>query len=727
MTPSDEAFLKKLQDNTGVELVFWNEKISLEHARVLSDFLKTNRTLQKLTLKGNSLNNEGLKILAAGLKANQALRVLVLSCNFQVDDEGGVAIAEALEANATLVEIDLSFNRLSLWFGRAIAKVLKKNGPLKQLNLSNNALRDVGAHCIAEGLVTNTTLKILNVSANQFGDEGAEALAKALKKNKALTRLNLSYNKINHTGRNALLNTLQMNSSLEIRDEDGELVNMAARLAENKKFQENIHSVGTELYVQNGKISTDQTQWLTNFLEKSTTLQELNLNGNELDFEGVQILAAFLERNKTLQVIRLFDTGLNDAGVQILAKALEKNGTVKKLDLSLNRFGIVGCQGIIATLKINTTLEEIDLSHSYMEINIELINQITTLLTQNKITRAAAASSDVDKKKRQETKEEDIPLPASYVIDDNAITFGKRIGNVGSFGMVYQGTFFNGTYRFDDVAIKKSNDTKKASATIRTECALMQRFDDPHVVKFFGYCPKFHSLVMERMTIGSLFDLLHYRQQPLTPEQQEQIAIDMAYGLRFLHKNSILHRDFKSENVLLTGNHRAKLSDFGLSTLFAGNRKWMGWAGTKGWMAPEVSKDGCTEASDTYSYGITLWEMATYQIPNPNWSRDTIPIRELQKNIPSKFPRNLTSLIQVCCALEAQSRPSANEVVDFLQSKKEDFVSFLPAFRKLSVSVDAAAAAASTAVASVDPKNPTLDNSVLPTLERWDPPDFFPA
>ena len=101
---------------------------------------------------------------------------------------------------------------------------------------------------------------------------------------------------------------------------------------------------------------------------------------------------------------------------------------------------------------------------------------------------------------------------------------------------------------------------------------ILSRVRHRNVVQFIGAVVEQPNLcvVMEFMTAGSLNDLLHKQGVKLTLAQTIHIATDVAMGCHYLHKQKpmIIHRDLKSQNVLLTHHGLAKIADFGLSRFF---------------------------------------------------------------------------------------------------------------------------------------------------------------
>jgi len=142
-------------------------------------------------------------------------------------------------------------------------------------------------------------------------------------------------------------------------------------------------------------------------------------------------------------------------------------------------------------------------------------------------------------------------------------------------------------------------------------------------------------LVTEWMERGSLEDIFKndreeseggnlIRQECIaTLERQLAVAVDVVAGMAYLHQHNAVHRDLKSGNVLLGDDGRAKVGDFGLTTVKAASAASSsttsrGGVGTYRWMAPEVGVGGrSTAASDVYSFGVILWELVTGKKPWP--------------------------------------------------------------------------------------------------------------
>lgn len=122
---------------------------------------------------------------------------------------------------------------------------------------------------------------------------------------------------------------------------------------------------------------------------------------------------------------------------------------------------------------------------------------------------------------------------------------------------------------------------------------------------------------MEYMSGGSLRKYLHQQEPYSVPLNLIlKLALDIAHGMQYLHSQGILHRDLKSENLLLGEDMCVKVADFGISCLESQCKSPKGFTSTYRWMAPEMIKEKHhTKKVDVYSFGIVLWELLTALTP----------------------------------------------------------------------------------------------------------------
>eukprot|EP00965_Chrysotila_dentata_P171534 5661057-Pleurochrysis_carterae.AAC.1 len=143
------------------------------------------------------------------------------------------------------------------------------------------------------------------------------------------------------------------------------------------------------------------------------------------------------------------------------------------------------------------------------------------------------------------------------------------------------------------------------------------------VPQFLGVCldPKEYILLCALCEGGSLSHRHFYARQarkpPLSTAALVHQATTIAEGMEYLHERNIMHRDLKSQNILIGADNELKISDFGLAK-FAPTEKaeLTAETGSYRWMAPEVLRhERYDKSCDVYSYAIVCWEMLTYQVP----------------------------------------------------------------------------------------------------------------
>ncbi|KAJ1689496.1 hypothetical protein LUZ63_013651 [Rhynchospora breviuscula] len=193
--------------------------------------------------------------------------------------------------------------------------------------------------------------------------------------------------------------------------------------------------------------------------------------------------------------------------------------------------------------------------------------------------------------------------------------FKNNIGT-GGFGSVYVGVLENGT----QVAVKtRSHSSSQGVKEFMAEAKNLTRVHHVNLVSLLGYCldENCMALVYEYMKEGTLQDKLRDNTRPLTWKQRLQIAYESALGLEYLHRGCnppLIHRDVKTNNILLNANLEAKIADFGLSRDFnmAATSVSTVVVGTPGYLDPEYySSFKLSQKSDVYSFGVVLLEIIT--------------------------------------------------------------------------------------------------------------------
>uniref|UniRef100_A0A5F9C9W2 non-specific serine/threonine protein kinase n=1 Tax=Oryctolagus cuniculus TaxID=9986 RepID=A0A5F9C9W2_RABIT len=245
----------------------------------------------------------------------------------------------------------------------------------------------------------------------------------------------------------------------------------------------------------------------------------------------------------------------------------------------------------------------------------------------------------------------------------------REIGH-GSFGAVY---FARDVRTNEVVAIKKMSYSGKQSTEkwqdIIKEVKFLQRIKHPNSIEYKGCYLREHTawLVME-YCLGSASDLLEVHKKPLQEVEIAAITHGALQGLAYLHSHTMIHRDIKAGNILLTEPGQVKLADFGSASMASPANSFVG---TPYWMAPEVilaMDEGQYDGKvDVWSLGITCIELAERKPPlfNMNAMSALYHIAQnesptLQSNEWSDYFRNF---VDSCLQKIPQDRPTSEELL----------------------------------------------------------------
>lgn len=203
-------------------------------------------------------------------------------------------------------------------------------------------------------------------------------------------------------------------------------------------------------------------------------------------------------------------------------------------------------------------------------------------------------------------------------VGDDDIVLEEQIGS-GSFADVYRGRWLGTT-----VAIKRfllnSDSQDDVMTDFVKEASIMNRLRHPNIVQYLGATVKHPHLYLmtEYCELGNLQGIIRDQSIKLSLAKTIKLAIDAARGMLYLHSASppVLHRDFKSANILVDRNWTAKVADFGMSRALDLSKS-MTVCGTAETCAPEVlARSSYTEKADVYSFGIVLWEVSYSTLPD---------------------------------------------------------------------------------------------------------------
>ncbi|KAI9005859.1 kinase-like domain-containing protein [Phycomyces nitens] len=265
----------------------------------------------------------------------------------------------------------------------------------------------------------------------------------------------------------------------------------------------------------------------------------------------------------------------------------------------------------------------------------------------------------------------------------------ERIGQ-GASGSVYLATHL---VTHSKVAIKQMNLARQARLDlIVNEIMIMRESGHDNIVNFLDSFLVLGDLwvVMEYMEGGALTDVIE--NNTMTEQDIATVCFETAKGLHHLHTQNIIHRDIKSDNVLMNFQGQVKISDFGYCAKLTDQKnKRATMVGTPYWMAPEVVKQKEYGAKvDIWSLGIMAIEMIENEPPY----LDEEPLKALYliatngtpslKN-PENLSRELKGFLAVCLCVDVKSRASSSELLehDFMRKAGQvDLLSRLLKFKR---------------------------------------------
>ncbi|KAM3315780.1 hypothetical protein ACQJBY_034111 [Aegilops geniculata] len=281
---------------------------------------------------------------------------------------------------------------------------------------------------------------------------------------------------------------------------------------------------------------------------------------------------------------------------------------------------------------------------------------------------------------------------ADLQIATDSFSMDNLVGE-GTFGRVYRSQFNDGKV----LAVKKLDCTVipfQSSDGFVELVSNISILHHPNLNELVGYCMEHgqHLLVYDFHRNGSLHDLLHLSDEyskPLSWNTRIKIALGSARALEYLHEvcsPSVVHKNFKSSNILLDSEYNPHVSDAGLAS-FIPDAEFQTAEQSAGCTAPEVDMTGqYTMKSDVYSFGVVMLELLTGRKPFESskprseqslvrWASpqlhdidalDRMVDPALKGLYPAKSLSRFADVLALCVQAEPEFRPPMSEVVQAL-------------------------------------------------------------
>ena len=142
----------------------------------------------------------------------------------------------------------------------------------------------------------------------------------------------------------------------------------------------------------------------------------------------------------------------------------------------------------------------------------------------------------------------------------------------------------------------------------------------------------------------------------LSPREAVTVAIQVAMGLAAAHRNHIIHRDIKPQNIIISKEGKVKVTDFGIAKASTSNTITSNVMGSVHYTSPEQARGGFSdEKSDVYSLGVTLFEMLTGRVPYEGDTTVAIALKHIQEPFPDPrelvpdLPYSVQQIVLKCC------------------------------------------------------------------------------
>ena len=261
----------------------------------------------------------------------------------------------------------------------------------------------------------------------------------------------------------------------------------------------------------------------------------------------------------------------------------------------------------------------------------------------------------------------------------NFFDYYEMLDNLGEgiFGSVKLGVEKKTNQRVAIKIIKKNKTKESDIELVRNEIDIMKLCYHPYVVHLLDHFEngEYIFIVMEYIKGGSLTDYMKSKKFNFSERRAAELIYQLAKGLKYLHKYGIIHRDLKTDNIMLTeasdkGN--IKIMDFGLSKILGKKEKSTDGFGTLTFVSPEVLiRKPYNKEVDIWSLGVILYLMLSGELPfdDPDDNEQNIAKSIVYQDVkfpPEKFSKRskaVIDLIKGCLTKDPKNRIKIDEIL----------------------------------------------------------------
>ena len=225
----------------------------------------------------------------------------------------------------------------------------------------------------------------------------------------------------------------------------------------------------------------------------------------------------------------------------------------------------------------------------------------------------------------------------------------------------------------------------------RAEAQAAAGLSHPNIVNVYdvGEEEGLYYIVMELVEGITLKEFIA-RRGKLSVQESLGIAIQIAQGLRAAHAKHIIHRDIKPQNIIISKDGSAKVTDFGIAKAVTSNTITTNAVGSVHYISPEQARGGYSdEKSDIYSLAVTLYEMLTGRVPFVGENTVAVALKHIQeeavplRQIDPSIPESVEKIVMKCMQKKPERRyQNADALIADLKHAlvrpQDDFVNLAP-------------------------------------------------